>query len=113
MEEIDKVLKRQKFITQEAQSTIDKILLAIASSKQALLQGQVPKESLVKIRDFSNKVLDSHKDLQTTLQKYTKNLDKKFKVDLNTVWDPQAFGGKTAILNQALATHFIREGLSI
>jgi len=31
-------------------------------------------------------------------------------VDLNDIWDPQAFIGKEEALNKAMATHFIREG---
>ena len=63
------------------------------------------------MKDWSNKVLESHKDFQSTLGKYTKNLDKKFKTDLNTVWNPRAFDNKTRALDEALATHFVREGL--
>jgi hypothetical protein len=111
--EFEKVLKRQKFITQEANSTLEKMILAVQQVQSQLTRDEPPvtvKETLGKMKDWSNKVLDSHKDFQATLQKYSKNIDKKFKIDLNSVWNPKAFEGKADLLHEALATHFVREG---
>ena len=44
------------------------------------------------------------------MHKLTKLIEKKFKTDLDSLWDPKAFLGKEATLNRAIAMHFIREG---
>jgi RNAse (barnase) inhibitor barstar len=103
-EEFEKVLKRQRFIAQEAQATLDKCLIQLE-------QPQDLNPCWQKCQDYATKILESHKDFHHNLQKYTKNNDKKFKIDLNAVWDPLAFDQKEPILNEALASHFIREGL--
>ena len=58
------------------------------------------------------KKTDAQKDLYSSLSKFGKLLDKQksHRVDLNDIWDPQAFLGKEDALNKAMATHFIREG---
>ena len=110
--DFERVLKRQKFVSQEASSTLDKILLGLSAAKESVLTKGSPGDSLGKLRDFSTKVLESHKDFQSALAKFSKNTDKKyFKADLNAIWNPRAFGDKTDALNRALAHHFTREGL--
>jgi hypothetical protein len=112
--DFERVLKRQKFVSLEASSTLDRLLTGLSTAKSLVLEsGQVPqKESLTKLKDWAGKVLDSHKDFQSTLAKFSKNADKKyFKADLGAVWNPRALEGKTRTLNSALASHFIREGL--
>lgn len=110
--DFERVLKRQKFVSLEASATLDKILAGLSSAKDSVLSGSSSGDSLGKLRDFSTKVLESHKDFQSTLAKFTKNTDKKyFKSDLNAIWNPKALGDKTDALNRALAQHFIREGL--
>ncbi|KAI9022913.1 RMD5-like protein A-like protein [Phycomyces nitens] len=50
------------------------------------------------------------KDFQTTLSKFGKEIERKFKQDLSVIYRPEAFAGKEHLVGRALAMHFIRQG---
>ncbi|KAK9248552.1 CTLH/CRA C-terminal to lish motif domain-containing protein [Lipomyces tetrasporus] len=60
---------------------------------------------------WTNKMAESQKEIHGALSKYAKALDKKFKVDIEAAYNPNAFpesGDK--LLDRAVAMHLIREG---
>ncbi|KAI8092822.1 CTLH/CRA C-terminal to lish motif domain-containing protein [Halteromyces radiatus] len=52
----------------------------------------------------------SQKDFQSTLSKFGKDIDKKFKQDISVIYQPDSFAGKEYLMQRALAMHFIRQG---
>ncbi|KAJ3417138.1 hypothetical protein HDV05_006997 [Chytridiales sp. JEL 0842] len=121
--DLEKVTKRQKTTADHTNDKLDKIINTLFEAKTSL-QGtldsgaEVNQEQLIKAaeqiasltKETYTSIAESHKELGSTISKYGKAVEKKFKVDLDKVWDPNAFEGKEATLNKALAMHFIREG---
>jgi len=63
-----------------------------------------------KVKTVANQMQDNHKELYNLLGKYAKTVEKRFKVDLDQMWNPKAFVDKEEILAHTIATHLIREG---
>ncbi|KAJ3282575.1 hypothetical protein HDU76_008678 [Blyttiomyces sp. JEL0837] len=64
-----------------------------------------------KTKKTQETIQDSQKELHSTTSKLQKSIDRKFKsIDLDSIWDPNAFEGKQETLNTAILLHFIREG---
>ncbi|KAH6561196.1 hypothetical protein BASA50_001577 [Batrachochytrium salamandrivorans] len=114
--EFEKVVKRQRTLKDETQSTLDALIQRLNEAKaivasQPTSQAHSQVQAIFKpVKTLSGKLTEAHKDMQTTMYKYSKVLEKRFKTDLDTIWDPRAFHGKDDVLYHALAIHFVREG---
>ncbi|KAI9206396.1 CTLH/CRA C-terminal to lish motif domain-containing protein [Polychytrium aggregatum] len=113
--------KRQKRIRSEATQSIDSLISTLTATKSAL-QSQatpgshvLPKQAQLlsqSAKSTAAQLSEQNKEFYSALGKFSKALDKKFKLDLDTVWDPRALDGpeRYGMLNQTIANHFIREG---
>ncbi|ORX57466.1 hypothetical protein DM01DRAFT_1227315 [Hesseltinella vesiculosa] len=52
----------------------------------------------------------AQKDIQSSIQKFGKDMEKKFKHDISVIYQPESFAGKEQLMQRALAVHFIRQG---
>ncbi|KAJ3063734.1 hypothetical protein HK102_008399 [Quaeritorhiza haematococci] len=122
-QEYEKVVKKQKLITDETTKNLDTLISKLTDARAALNAasggGGDPTSSTAtasllvgQSKDLTHRISEKHKELHGALSKYSKWLEKQkyFKTDLNNIWDPQAFTGNEDILHQILAMHFIREG---
>lgn len=119
--DFDKVAKRQKLCADKTLAEMDKLVAAFTDTKTKLAAAASSNSDTTslaaslamlanKVKTISAQMSDQHKELHNAIGKYGKALDKKFKTDLNNVWDPKAFDGKEDIFNKAIALHFYREG---
>ncbi|EGF79550.1 hypothetical protein BATDEDRAFT_89624 [Batrachochytrium dendrobatidis JAM81] len=121
--EFEKVIKRQRTLKNESHTTIDalvqrltdaKALVASTAQQPHQQQSQLVYKHLQAlskpVKDLSTKLTEAHKDMQSVMYKYSKVVEKRFKTDLDSIWDPKAFQEKEDIIYQALAIHFVREG---
>jgi len=113
--EYEKVIKKQKVTGEQAKEGIDKLISLITDVKASINANQQStttalQELASKVKLHTASMVEAHKDLHGLISKYGKSLDKKFKVDLDAIWDPNAFTGKEIALNRALQSHFMREG---
>ncbi|KAJ9066212.1 hypothetical protein DSO57_1011763 [Entomophthora muscae] len=58
----------------------------------------------------ATKMADRYKDMGSQVSKFTKTLDKKFKLDIGLACDPKVFQGQNDILRKIIIQHFIRQG---
>ncbi|KAJ1338900.1 hypothetical protein BSLG_006537 [Batrachochytrium salamandrivorans] len=86
--EFEKVVKRQRTLKDETQSTLDALIQRLNEAK-AIVASQPTSQA--------------HSQVQAIFKP-------RFKTDLDTIWDPRAFHGKDDVLYHALAIHFVREG---
>jgi hypothetical protein len=97
-EPFQKAVKRQKTFAIEAHNYIDEMI----SNLQALSPQNEYKTNakhLETIKKTSLKLTDSAKDYQGALGKCSKGIEKKFKTDLDSVWDPKALEGKVPYIS--------------
>ncbi|KAI8344599.1 protein UNQ2508/PRO5996 [Chlamydoabsidia padenii] len=68
--------------------------------------------TLTTLRDKAKKLQfqRTQKDFQSTLSKFGKDVDKKFKQDVSVIYQADSFAGKEHLMQRALAMHFIRQG---
>ncbi|KAK9474153.1 CTLH/CRA C-terminal to lish motif domain-containing protein [Dipodascopsis tothii] len=76
---------------------------------------QARREQLMKLKmgtnAWTNKIGQSQKDVHAGISKYGKALDRKFKVDVEMVYNGDVFPESSqALLDKAVAMHLIREG---
>ncbi|KAI8978992.1 CTLH/CRA C-terminal to lish motif domain-containing protein, partial [Pilobolus umbonatus] len=50
------------------------------------------------------------KEFQSLLLKFGKEIERKFKPDISSLYHPEAFEGKDDLIGRSLALHFIRQG---
>lgn len=63
------------------------------------------------IKQTYTNISESHKEfVSQSVGKYSKNMEKKFKIDLESIWDPNALDDLEPIINDCIGYHFIREG---
>jgi hypothetical protein len=104
-EAYDKVAKRQRGLAIEVEATIDKMISNLSSYKDR------PDQVLLNdTKNLSTKISEGVKDHYSLINKLSKAVDKKFKADLDSVWDPKAIDGKEHLLHQILVRHLVREG---
>ncbi|KAJ3040401.1 hypothetical protein HDV00_010955 [Rhizophlyctis rosea] len=113
------VYDRQAATSTATLAVIDDIISSLETTRAALTAQPQPDPSqtawnltqiAAKAKASNNKLANNHKDLTSSLSKYSKAVEKKFKTDLDSVWDPGALDGKDAVLDTALTYHLIREG---
>lgn len=117
----DRVAKKQKLSTSKSQEVVDQVGCEI---EQALATIQSPhdpstsvdqKSILTELKSKVNaigapqKLEGSHKELNTSLAKYQKLLEKVLNPDISKAYRNVDFD--THIINQIIASHFYRQGL--
>lgn len=95
-EPFDKVVKRQKTLSLEVDSIIDEMISNLSSISASSTGTTKPQVDAVK--KLSSKLSDSAKDFQGILGKCSKAVEKKFKTDLDSIWNPRALDGKVSDL---------------
>lgn len=115
----DRVTKKQKLSCSKTQEVIDKVereIELIVTKMQSADNGIPDQKSLLKelttkLNEISptEQLEGSQKELNITLSKYTKILDKNFNPDISKAYRHINFD--TSIVNQIIATHFYRQGL--
>ncbi|KAI8924507.1 CTLH/CRA C-terminal to lish motif domain-containing protein [Entophlyctis helioformis] len=112
--EFERLAKRQRTLKDETNSTLDSLIRRLQDTRAAIAAGSPDASKTAKevkeAKELAAKLTEAYKDTQATIYKYSKTVEKRFKTDLDAIWDPLAFEGKAATLNKALAIHFVREG---
>ncbi|CAG8619125.1 4553_t:CDS:2 [Paraglomus occultum] len=115
LKEHEKVSKKHATLAQGSIDSIDRIIGAI---NEARAQFENCPQSCPtqlynlsrRVKDITSQTLDEHKDFQSTLNKYGKAIDKKWKQDITIATNANAFSEKEKILQKTIALHFIRQG---
>ena len=94
----DKLQKSQNQLNIDTAESIQKMLLLLEQNNHE------------ETKQLASKLTESSKDLYSTTGKYAKAVERKFKTDLDSSWDPKAFDGKQDTIAQILIRHFVREG---
>ena len=89
-EPFDKVVKRQKTLGNEFESIIDEMIKNLSSDSNS----NPSTKQLETVKKLSSKLSESAKEFQSILGKCSKVVEKKFKTDLDSVWNPKAIEGK-------------------
>ncbi|KXS12036.1 hypothetical protein M427DRAFT_126089 [Gonapodya prolifera JEL478] len=119
--EFERLAKKQKTVADDTLAALDSIIAAMTETRDKLVRVHTDASQLnapdaplfllaTKAKTTSSQVQESQKDLQNVFSKFSKAVDKRFKMDLNAGWNPKAFDGKDAVLARTIALHFIREG---
>jgi len=113
--EFEKLVKKQKLTCDQTQVNIDKLINQINDAKQKIENDSSQSSTTLtiltsKLKTLSSQVIDNHKELYSSISKYSKSIDKKLKTDIDTIWKPNVLAGKEDLLNSILMSHFIREG---
>ncbi|KAJ3274585.1 hypothetical protein HDV01_002427 [Terramyces sp. JEL0728] len=106
-ESFEKVAKKQRLLAVETDSCLDAMIANLNSCQD---NPQAVAQLLSNTRAMASKLTESAKDFHNTIGKYSKAIEKKFKTDLDGIWDPKALEGKEYIVYQILVMHFVREG---
>lgn len=104
-EPFERVLKRKQTLYPEIDLSIDEMIKNLED-----FNSQPAPKHIQEIKKQSAKLSETAKEFQGLLGKCSKAVEKKFKSDLDEIWDPKALVGKDAIIQRILLTHFIREG---
>ncbi|KAK7206526.1 CTLH/CRA C-terminal to lish motif domain-containing protein [Myxozyma melibiosi] len=97
-------------------SDIDQLLGALQKARNTINSApQSRREQLALVKSsttaFAEKIGNTQKDIHSSLSKYSKALDKKFKIDIETSYNRSAFPPSSrTLLDRAIAMHLIREG---
>lgn len=86
IEPFEKAVKRQKTLAAETDGMIADIIES--------LSGNPTPQNMESAKKLASKFIDVAKDYQGALGKCTKAVEKKFKNDLDNIWDPKALEGK-------------------
>ncbi|RKP02605.1 hypothetical protein CXG81DRAFT_10588 [Caulochytrium protostelioides] len=62
------------------------------------------------VKDAMAKLQEPHKEVQAGLYKYGRAIEKRFKTDVNALWDPDVLRERSDLLDLAIAQTFVREG---
>jgi E3 ubiquitin-protein transferase RMND5 len=103
-EAYDKVVKKHRTTEKETEKYIDLIISNLSAFQENKQSGLV-----AEVKSLSQKLSEETKDHYSVFQKLSKAVDKKFKTDLDNVWDPKAIKGKDDLV-QVLLKYFVREG---
>jgi len=113
--EFEKLVKKQKLTNNQTQINIDKLINHINDSIQKIDNDDSQSGTTLtllsnKLKTLTSQTIDNHKELYSSISKYSKSIDKKLKTNLDTLWKPNVLSGKEDIINSILMSHFIREG---
>ncbi|KAJ3280762.1 hypothetical protein HK104_000423 [Borealophlyctis nickersoniae] len=134
-----KVAKRQHTLAADTTTTIDALITTLTEARNAHASETSPQcpispTTALRIKTLSTKLSESHKETASSLSRFSRQVEKKFRHDLDSIWDPcalddsssdeddedlddvdeedtsRAKNTKEATLNRTLSHHFIREG---
>jgi hypothetical protein len=113
--EFEKLVKKQKLTCDQTQINIDKLINQINDSIQKIDNDSSQSSTVLtllsnKLKTLTSQTIDNHKELYSSISKYSKSIDRKLKTNLDTIWKPNVLAGKEEIINSILMSHFIREG---
>lgn len=97
IKDFDKVLKRKRQLDKETLASIDSIISSLSSSAPLCVE-------------TASNLSESYRDMQQSIFKYQKQVDKRFKQDLDLELVKGAFDDKGQVVDKILANHFIRQG---
>jgi len=108
-------VKKQKLTCDQTQINIDKLINQINDSIQKIDNDSSQSSTVLtllsnKLKTLTSQTIDNHKELYSSISKYSKSIDRKLKTNLDTIWKPNVLAGKEEIINSILMSHFIREG---
>ncbi|KAJ3054583.1 hypothetical protein HK097_001364 [Rhizophlyctis rosea] len=109
---------KQAAVSTATMSAIDQLIASLEETRSSLVTHSIDPATTAsslatitaKAKQHNTKLASNHKELTSSLSKYSKAVEKKFKTDLDSIWDPGAIDGKDAVVDKALTYHFIREG---
>ena len=104
------MVKRKKNLEQETNKYLDNIISNLKEAKSQAEARSLEPSVLQSLKDKASKLQECYKETQTTIYKYGKSVEKKFKQDLDLEWVPQALDNKEDVLDAIIAQHFVREG---
>jgi len=113
--EFEKLVKKQKLTNDQTQINIDKLINQINDSIQKIDNDDSQSSTTLtllsnKLKTLTSQTIDNHKELYSSISKYSKSIDRKLKTNIDTIWKPNVLSGKEDIINSILMSHFIREG---
>ncbi|KAF9310410.1 hypothetical protein BGZ91_007103, partial [Linnemannia elongata] len=113
IKDYDKIIKKQR--TLETNDPLDRLIAVVNEAKEKIRADPSSVTSSLavlgkSIKTVSNGILEEQKEIQSSLSKYSKAIDKKFTADMMAAINPHAFDHKENILRSTIAMHFIRQG---
>ncbi|KAF8977562.1 hypothetical protein BGZ46_007297 [Entomortierella lignicola] len=113
VKDYDKILKKHRAL--DTNDPLDRLISVINEAKEKIKTDPSSVATSMAIlgktlKTTSNGISEEYKDLQSSLTKYSKAIDKKFTGDMMTTINPHAFDNKERILRNTVALHFIRQG---
>ncbi|KAF9129011.1 hypothetical protein BGW39_004539 [Mortierella sp. 14UC] len=113
IKDYDKIIKKQR--TLETNDPLDRLIAVVNEAKEKIrADPSTVNTSLAtlgkSIKTVSNGISEEQKEIQSSLSKYSKAIDKKFTADMMAAINPHAFDKKENILRNTIAMHFIRQG---
>ncbi|KAG9072429.1 hypothetical protein KI688_000200 [Linnemannia hyalina] len=113
IKDYDKIIKKQR--TLETNDPLDRLIAVVNEAKEKIRADPSSVTSSLavlgkSIKMVSNGISEEQKEIQSSLSKYSKAIDKKFTADMMAAINPHAFDNKENILRSTIAMHFIRQG---
>ncbi|CAN1160498.1 Protein RMD5 homolog, partial [Linum perenne] len=117
-ESFDQVAKKRKYFSSKSQELIDLVSLEIESALEHIRSVDNPQDQKAILRQLKQKLNTlspltqsegPQKELNMTLAKYQKLLEKSLNPDISRAYRNVEFDSH--IVNQVIATHFYRQGL--
>ncbi|KAK3843548.1 MAG: CTLH/CRA C-terminal to lish motif domain-containing protein [Linnemannia gamsii] len=113
IKDYDKIIKRQR--TLETHDPLDRLIAVVNEAKEKIREDPSSVTTSLaalgkSIKTVSNGISEEQKEIQSSLTKYSKAIDKKFTADMMAAINPHAFDKKENILRNTIAMHFIRQG---
>ncbi|KAF9410474.1 hypothetical protein BGZ94_001636 [Podila epigama] len=113
IKDYDKVIKKQR--TLEASDPLDRLINVVNEAKDKIRADPSSVAASLaalssSLKTVSSGISDEHKELQSSLSKYSKAIDKKFTGEMISAINPHAFDNKEKVLHNTIAMHFIRQG---
>ncbi|KAG0301591.1 hypothetical protein BGZ98_008208 [Dissophora globulifera] len=113
IKDFDKVLKKQRAL--ETNDPLDRLIAIVNKAKEDIRADPSAANTSLAIlgksfKSVSNTISEEQKELQSSVTKYSKALDKKFTADAMAAINPHAFDNKEQILRKTIALHYIRQG---
>ncbi|KAJ2716888.1 hypothetical protein H4R19_000373 [Coemansia spiralis] len=105
-----KLSKHQAASTQKAAAAVDSAIRELEAARGAATAGAGLQQARRQVERAQRTVGEQLKELYTNVAKYSKHVDKAFKLDLGYVAESRAFEDKREELAQSILQHLLREG---
>eukprot|EP01135_Chromosphaera_perkinsii_P009413 Nk52_evm89s1737 gene=Nk52_evmTU89s1737 len=112
----EKVCKKQKISGDKSLKDVDSIIRALEGFSKALecSDGPPSQEDVcnlkMELKEKASKLSADHKEAHSSIARLGKTIDKQFQTDISRTTNPEAFKGKSVVLNEAIAQHLFRQG---